>query len=588
MTPRYYQTEFVEAVLKAWGETAGATETYRKIVGVLPTSAGKTICAAFLFQFLVKNKFRPLFLGDTDELCMQPLAKIHKATGIICGLEKADSRAPLGAEAVVGSLQSMSMESRLARFPKDHFSHIIIDEAHRNPTLHQKVIAHFENAKVLGITATAFRQNMKDLSAYYDFVAYKMEMFDMIEAGFMPPINVMTLPIDIDIANVKQSRSKEGSDYNAGELESVIRPYYEAIGEQLIEKCSLRQIVAFLPLIQSSKEFVSAMTGKGISARHVDGSSPDRQEILAAFERKMFKLLSNSQVVSTGWDCVTVDALLNLRPTRSVGLFRQMAGRTVRVLPGVIDHLPEKDQAAERRAAIAASDKPNALILDLLWQTEKFGLTGAAALMSQSEDDARAITEKIRAARDPESLQGIMDDFREEKESQLIRELERAAKRKAMFIDARQLGVLLHQPDLDDYEPVFGWEKKGISEKQASILERNGVDPSTVTSRGHASKILDEIFTRKSDGRASIPTIRALIKEGIGPEAEITEQRAVEILGVDGALFPFGKWSGQPMSAVSDGYWRWLEKQNWFNARSHPAAHAYMVKKLNLSPVCAS
>lgn len=584
MTPRYYQTEFVEAVLRSWGDIPGSDETFQKVVGVLPTSAGKTICAAFLFQHIVNAGGRPLFLGDTDELCSQPLAKIHKATGIICGLEKAESKASLQSDAVVGSLQSLSRKTRLERFPRDHFSHIITDEAHRNPKLHQKVYEYFDRAKVLGITATAFRQNMADLSAYYDSVAYKMEMFDMINAGFMAPINVMTLPIDINIAEVKQSTSAEGRDYNAGALDTAIQPYYEAVAEGLIEKCHGRQIVSFLPLIQSSKDFVGVVQGKGISARHIDGGSTGRSDILEAFERKRFQLLSNSQVISTGWDCVTVDTLLNLRPTRSVGLFRQMAGRTVRVLPGVIDHLPGKHQASERRAAIAASDKPWSLILDLLWQVEKFGLTGAASLMSNNEDDAAEIEKRVRKARSPEDIQEIVKAFREEKEKAIIAELERAARRQAMFVDARQLGALLHAPDLDDYRPTFSWEKGSVSDKQRQILVKNNVDMETVLNRGHASRILDEIFSRKSEGKASIATMRALIKEGVGPDKNITEAEAGVVLG-DNQPFPFGRHAGKPLTDVPDGYWDWLDGQNWFNGTSHPQAHAFMTKKLGRMPL---
>lgn len=577
-TPRYYQDQFTTSVLQAWGDIPGADETYQKVVGVLPTSAGKTICAALLFDAITKAGGRPIFCGDTDELCAQPMEKIQRATGIFCGLEKAGERASLSADAVIGSLQTMSRANRLERFPRDHFTHIIFDEAHRNPELHLKVCNHFNLARVLGITATAFRANMKDLSAYYEYVAYKMEMFDMVNAGFIPPIKVATLPIDVDLSDVKQSKMFGESDFNSDGLDSAIRPFYEAIADAIVERFMDRQIVTFLPLIKSSQEFIEICKGRGISCNHVDGGSENRGQILQAFERKEFQLISNSQLLSTGWDCTTADTILNLRPTRSVGLFRQMVGRVVRVLPGTIDHLPEEHQAKERRDAIAASAKPHALIIDLLWQTEKFGLTGASSLIAQNEDDMREIGKRVRDARDPEELQEIARAFQEEKEAAIIAALESAARRKAMFVDAQELGALLHVPEIGNYDPEFRWEKKPVSDKQAAILFRNGIDAESIKSRGHACQILNEIFRRKDAGETGVMTIRKLLEKGHRDAARMTEVAAQGILG-DSCPFPFGKHAGQPLSAVPPGYWQWLGEQAWFTAEKYPAPYAFMLAR---------
>src|SRR5205814_94618 len=51
----------------------------------------------------------------------------------------------------------------------------------------------------------------------------------------------------------------------------------------------------------------------------------------------------NCMVLTEGWDCPDVSCLILARPTRSLGLFRQMVGRVLRPAPGksdaiILDH----------------------------------------------------------------------------------------------------------------------------------------------------------------------------------------------------------------------------------------------------------
>lgn len=575
---RDYQRDFVRSCLQAWGELEGGPEEkYSKIVGVLPTGLGKTVCAAMLFDGIVASGGRPLFLGDTDELCSQPIATIHRTTGRIPALEKGQDRAPMSSDCVVGSVQTLDRKNRLERYPKDFFTHIIADEAHRGVQRHLRIFEHFESAKKLGLTATAFRQNMQDLSAYYDYVAFKMEMFDSVDLGYMPPIMVQTLPITVDLSEVRQSMTAEGKDYRVDELDSTIRPYYEAIVDALLEKARGRYIAAFLPLVQSSKDFVSVCQSKGLAARHVDGNCTDRQEILESFNRKQFQLISSSSLLTTGWDCAHVDCILNLRPTRSVGLFRQIVGRGTRVLPGVIDGV---EDPAARKKLIAASAKPNLLVFDLLWQTAKFGLAGPASLIAENDQDAEEIERRARKAKDPEELQAIHMAFQKEKEDKLIAQLEQAAKKQARFMDAKQACAVMGFLDLIDYEPVFKYEHRLPSEKQWQVIDRAGIDRLTVKTFGHASKLIDAIFKRRNAGLTSLQTIRALKAKDVEDPEAWTESDAAMFLGED-RPFPFGKFRGTPMSQVSDSYYRWLERQPWLS--SWPDVEKYVHEKFNVS-----
>ena len=159
MDLRPYQQAAKNAVFGEW------QKGNKRTLLVLPTGTGKTIVFAKIAEACVKNGERVLILAHRGELLEQAADKIRKATGLICATEKAEESC-LGSwyRIAVGSVQSLQREKRLSRFNGDYFNSIIIDEAHHCISDgYQKVLQHFENANVLGVTATPDRGDMKNL-----------------------------------------------------------------------------------------------------------------------------------------------------------------------------------------------------------------------------------------------------------------------------------------------------------------------------------------------------------------------------------------------------------------------------------------
>ena len=98
---------------------------------VLPTGTGKTIVFAKIVELNIKGGKRALILAHRGELLEQASDKLKLACGLDTALEKAESSS-LGARELVtvGSVQTLCQERRLARFPKDYFDLIVVDEAH--------------------------------------------------------------------------------------------------------------------------------------------------------------------------------------------------------------------------------------------------------------------------------------------------------------------------------------------------------------------------------------------------------------------------------------------------------------------------
>lgn len=519
MKPRYYQQDAVDGLFFAW-------DFYDRVLIHAGCGAGKTVIGGLSIKELLPN--RCLWLGDSNELCSQPYRAICRIAGVIPGLEKSDSYAPLEAKVVVGSAQSLCNKERLKRFPRDHFQYIFEDEAHRGSDRTKAICDYFSSAKVCGFTATPFRSDAEDLSKYFEHVAYSMPMANLrdplnslIGMGFAPPWKILTLPVQIDMEGVKVGRTSEGREYAPAETEARIEPYYHEIAELYKKHAKKRHGVAFLPLKESSRNFAAICQEHGINAIHVAGDSPDRVEILERATRGEYDLVCNAGVLSTGVDIPIFDAFLCLRPVRSVAWYQQAAGRICRTIDGLINHLTEEDQADERKALIAASSKPDSLVLDVLWQHDMLGACHPGHLIAENEEEAKAIyagSAKFKTERD---LIEISEKILLAREKKLREELERAAeKAKKKMVPAELIGSLLNNPAILDYQPISLVEKAPPTDLQIETLTKRGIDCENLENRGLAQKILDELAYRSKYDMATPKQLRLMRRFHMHEERE--------------------------------------------------------------------
>lgn len=179
MELRPYQKDAKDAVFENWNNGT------MKTLLVLPTGCGKTIVFAKITEECVRQGDRVLILAHRGELLDQAADKIEKATGLGCATEKAEQTC-IGSwfRIVVGSVQSMMREKRLERFAEDFFNTIIIDEAHHCISdSYQRVLGHFPKARVLGVTATPDRGDMKNLGNVFESLAYEYTLPRAIKEG---------------------------------------------------------------------------------------------------------------------------------------------------------------------------------------------------------------------------------------------------------------------------------------------------------------------------------------------------------------------------------------------------------------------
>ena len=151
ITLRPYQIEAGEGIHREWDEGR------KRTLLVLPTGCGKTVVLSTVAADEVEKGSRVLIMAHRDELLTQAADKLRQVTGLEAAFEKAGTSS-LGSvfPVTVGSVQSLTRPSRLNRFPPDYFGTVIVDEAHHALSdTYQRVLGHFPDANVLGVTATS-------------------------------------------------------------------------------------------------------------------------------------------------------------------------------------------------------------------------------------------------------------------------------------------------------------------------------------------------------------------------------------------------------------------------------------------------
>lgn len=485
---RPYQQQARDRIHAEWD--AGHTRTLL----VLPTGTGKTIVFASVAADQVRAGDRVLILAHRGELLEQAADKLQRSTGLVSAVEKAESTClDSWFRVVVGSVQTLQRTARLERFPQDYFGTIIIDEAHHAITDgYRRILDYFSGAKVLGVTATPDRGDMRNLGEVFDSLAFEYKLTDAIKEGYLCKIMAQTIPLQLDITSVTMS----GGDYAVGDLGTALDPYLEQIAAEMARRCKSRKAVVFLPLIKTSQKFRDLLNTYGFRAAEVNGQSDDRRQVLADFDAGKYNVLCNSMLLTEGWDCPSVDCVVVLRPTKVRSLYSQMVGRGTRLSPG----------------------KTDLLLLDFLWMTDKHELCRPADLVCEDRTVARQMTEHLAETGCPEDIEEAAaqasEDVVAQREEALAKQLEEQRRKKAKLVDPLQYEMSIQAEDLAGYVPAFGWEAGPPSEQQTAALEKLGILPDAVESAGKAALLLDRLNKRRDEGLTTPKQIRCLEKYG--------------------------------------------------------------------------
>ena len=156
---RYYQDAAIRAVLE---KIASQKQGWNRALLSLATGSGKTRIAVQLLHKLEKSGQlkRALFVCDRNELKRQGYGSLFSTFGDNA-IEFSKNKKWQNARILVATYQSLGLDEEgeenyfLKNFPKNHFSHIIIDECHRSAWNKWSIIlTNNPGAVQIGLTAT--------------------------------------------------------------------------------------------------------------------------------------------------------------------------------------------------------------------------------------------------------------------------------------------------------------------------------------------------------------------------------------------------------------------------------------------------
>lgn len=377
-TPRPYQAEAIKALISGW---QGANN---RLAVVLPTGAGKTVVFANLISELLAQLGgrRALVIAHREELIEQAAAKIRAVRpDLRVGVVKAERDEHQDADVIVASIQTLAVERR--RQAIENIGVVIVDECHHAAApSYMTVLDHFgawRGLPVAGFTATMTRTD-GGLAEVWQEVVFTLDILEMIEDGYLCDVRgkrVIVEGLDLDSVRTRAGDLQDGQLGQALE-ESDAGP---VVAQAYREHATDRPGVVFTPTVATAQSMAESFTAAGLPAAAVWGDMPrdDRAATLARYRAGDVQVLTNCMVLTEGFDAPWTSCAVIARPTKSAGLYCQMAGRALRLFDGKKDALILDVMGASTRHKLAS-------IVDL---------TGREVVM---QDEEQTLREAVREA----------------------------------------------------------------------------------------------------------------------------------------------------------------------------------------------
>ena len=233
------------------------------------------------------------------------------------------------------TVTTLSRATHLSKFTPTFFDYIIIDEFHHAAAdSYQKIIEYFTPKFLLGLTATPYRLDNKDIfSICDDNVIYEISLKQAIERDLLVPFNYHAIydPTDYDQVSTVNGR------YVIEDLESQLS--YTERADLIFEtycKMGGKRTIGFCVSIKHADYMVKYFNDKGIPSTAIHSQSQinhkdyDRFSAVESLESGHLKIIFVVDIFNEGVDIPLIDTVMFLRPTESYVIFLQQLGRGLR------------------------------------------------------------------------------------------------------------------------------------------------------------------------------------------------------------------------------------------------------------------
>lgn len=449
--PREYQATAINRSFEIWD--SGVVGSLARI----PTGGGKTFVGALIADLWTQRSddHRVLILAHERQLITQFADEIKDILGEVPAIEMGDIHCRGTERIIVASRQTLQTQTdkfgdeytRLFKFNPEKNWLLILDEAHRWAMKLKScapIINHFAQnpeSRRLGLTATPERSDKTGFDKLFPEVAIDYRLYDLaggscaVRDGWAVPYDQRFVTVEgVDFKNIREV----AKDFDKNELERVLseqETLAKLVGPTL-ELVEDRRTLIFSPGVDMAKAvalYINAKLGYE-AAFSLDGNVPDeeRRDTYKRHQRGDFQFMSVCGLCREGYNDPGIQAVAIFRPTKSRSLAEQMKGRGCRPLRGVVK---AEMTAAERREAIAASDKPNCMIVDLVGVTGLADCASTAHILGESIPDEVIERANVNALKKSGPID-MVDEIRHATE-EIEQERRTAQQRKEEAIAAR-------------------------------------------------------------------------------------------------------------------------------------------------------
>lgn len=312
MKLRPYQQDLVNKIRQA------ICSGSNRVCAVLGCGGGKSVIIATIAKAATDRGNRVLFLVHRKELTAQ-ISRTMAAMGVdpfLC---------------TVAMVQTMGRQKTLARTIPPAL--IIVDEAHHSLAAgYLRIFDYFSQATVVGFTATPQRMGDGGLGKVFQQLVESVSTKWLIENHYLTPYHLYSVPL----TEVTGIHTRHG-DYDQGEIAKLMDKgaIFGGTVASWLQQAKDKKTIVYCASIKTSQATAAAFRRQGISAAHLDGSTPkaERERIVQQFRDGKILVLCNVDLFGEGFDVPDCEVVQLLRPTKSLTLFIQQSMRPMRINP---------------------------------------------------------------------------------------------------------------------------------------------------------------------------------------------------------------------------------------------------------------
>jgi DNA repair protein RadD len=312
-----------------------AMRTNQSVLMQAPCAFGKTVVLSDIVARAYEKGKRVIFGVHRKELIWQTAATFDKFGFPYSYIAAGRPHDPM-ARIWIASLPTL--RNRLAQAPDIDL--LLIDEAHLSMADGwARVIAHYRanGAYLLGCSASPQRLDGKGLGGNFEALILGPSVAELTAAGEICGYRLFA-PHEPDVSRLHIL----AGDYRKDEAAALMMGKPSITGDAVSHWLKIakdKRTMAYCVSIEHSKSVAEAFRARGIPALHVDGETDDsvRGGVMRDVAEGKIAVVTNCQLFTEGIDLgalagrdVTVECIINLRPTQSVALWTQICGRAFR------------------------------------------------------------------------------------------------------------------------------------------------------------------------------------------------------------------------------------------------------------------